>query len=411
MSATEGRSTSKIRTLLFSTLFPSSTRTVHGLFVQARLRELLKSGQIETQVVAPVPWVPWTARGSRRYAGMHATPPSETLEGLTVHHPRYVVVPKLGMSMVPFTLALAALPTLRSILRSGFEFDLIDAHYYYPDGVAAALLGRWLSKPVVVTARGTDLLLIGNYRIPRRQMVWAANATSASIGVCSALTNVLRKWGIPDSKLHTFRNGVDLHRFINLPQILCREQLSLRGDPVILSVGHLVERKGHDVIISAMPRVLQRFPRAHLYVIGEGEERARLSRLIAELGVENFVTLQGAVANELLPPWYNASDLLVLASHREGWPNVILEAMACGAPVVATNVGGVAEILTRSDLGRVSPERTPEDIASLAIDILANPPSREEVRAFASTMSWDQTSANQLELFESIVKARVAGST
>jgi teichuronic acid biosynthesis glycosyltransferase TuaC len=407
---TESRSADRsktVRTLLFSTLFPSSTRNVHGLFVQARLRELMKLGGIDTQVVAPVPWVPWMFRGSPRYSEMYSTPAHEILECIPVHHPRYLVIPKFGMSLVPVAMAVAAMPTILRIQRNGFDFDLIDAHYYFPDGVAAALLGKWLSKPVVITARGTDLLLIARYRLPVKEMKWAAESARASIGVCNALTNVLRDWGIAERKLNTFRNGVDLERFAPIPTEAARSKLSIRGSPVILSVGHLVRRKGHDVVISAMTHLLKSHPSAHLYIIGDGEERNSLLDLVRNLDLGSKVTLVGAIRNEMLPPWYSAADLLVLASYREGWPNVVLEAMACGTPVVAADVGGVAEILTQPALGRVMPSREPEEVASIARQMLDNLPPREEVRNFAATMSWEQTSIDQLNLFGEIARAKI----
>jgi len=162
-----------IRTLLFSTLYPSSVRPGHGIFVETRLRELLQSGQVATQVVAPVPWFPSTNPRYGDYARMAATPAQEVHNGISVLHPRYLLPPKVGMSLAPFLLALGALPTLKKIIRSGFDFDVIDAHYYYPDGVAAALLARYFNKPLVVTARGSDVNLIANFAVPRSLMRWA----------------------------------------------------------------------------------------------------------------------------------------------------------------------------------------------------------------------------------------------
>lgn len=149
-----------MKVLLFSSLFPSSVRPVHGIFVETRLRELIKTECVQAKVVAPVPWFPSKAERFGEYARFAATPRFERRNGLDVYHPRYALLPKIGMHLAPYAMALGALPTLLRLQKEGFDFDLIDAHYYYPDGVAAGLLAKRLGKPFVVTARGTDLNLI-----------------------------------------------------------------------------------------------------------------------------------------------------------------------------------------------------------------------------------------------------------
>ena len=342
-----------IRTLLFSTLYPSSVRPVHGIFVETRLRELLGTGGVQTKVVAPVPWFPSTNPRWGDYAKMAATPAREQRHGIDVLHPRYPLLPKVGMTLAPLLLAAASVRPVRQLIAEGFDFDLIDAHYYYPDGVAAALLARHFGKPFTVTARGTDLNLIPHYALPRRMMRWTAERAAASIGVCAALVDVLRQWGVAEGKLHVMRNGVDLQRFHPRPPAECRRELGLEGGPLLLSVGHLIERKGHHVAIDALPAVRRVHPDARLLIVGEGEERARLLERAAARGVADAVRLVGAVPNERLAAWYGAADALILASSREGWANVLLEAMACGCPVVATRIWGTPEVVANdAEIGR-----------------------------------------------------------
>lgn len=198
------------KVLLFSSLYPSSVRPIHGIFVETRLRELLKTGQVEAKVVAPVPWFPFKDQRFGEYAQFAATPRVEQRNGVEVHHPRYLLLPTVGMNLAPYAMAMGALPTIRRLQRQGFDFDLIYAHYYYPDGAAAALLARWIDKPFVVTARGTDLNLIPQYPFPRKLILETAAQARASIGVCQALMDTLGELGADRAKLHTLRNGVDL---------------------------------------------------------------------------------------------------------------------------------------------------------------------------------------------------------
>lgn len=391
-----------VRVLTFSTLYPSSVRPGHGVFVETRLRELLKHGGVQSRVVAPVPWFPSTDPRFGEYALMSRTPHRETHNGIDVQHPRYVLPPKVGMTMAPLSLAIGALPALRRLRREGFDFDLIDAHYYYPDGVAAALLARWLNKPFTVTARGTDLNLIPQYTLPRLMMQWTARRAQASIGVCSALVDVLRGWNIEESKLRVMRNGVDLERFRPMSQLEARRALGIDGSPLLLSVGYLIERKGHHVLIEALQRLAPIHPGARLVIVGAGPERAALQALAANLGVAEHVHFAGAQPNTQLYRWYSAADIFLLASSREGWANVLLEAMACGTPVVATSIWGTPEVVANDQVGRLVSARDSASFARSITEVLNADLDRPAIRRYAESMGWDPTSCAQQTLFRQI---------
>lgn len=391
-----------IRTLLFSTLYPSSARPVHGIFVETRLRELLSTGAVETKVLAPVPWFPSTHARWGEYARMSATPAREVRNGIDVLHPRYVVLPKVGMSLAPLLLAAASIGPLRRLMREGWDFDVLDAHYFYPDGVAAVLLARWVNKPLTITARGTDLNLIPQHALPRRMIHWAARRADASIGVCSALVDVLREWNIEPSRLHVMRNGVDLRRFHPVPQAQARQQIGLDGSPLLLSVGHLIERKGHHLVIDALQVLSATHPGARLAIVGAGEERERLERRAYDRGVQDRVTFAGALPNNELATWYSAADALVLASSREGWANVLLEAMACGTPVVASDIWGTPEVVAPESGGKLVASMDGSAFARAISELLSSPPDCGDVRRYAERFGWEPTSQSQLTLFRSI---------
>ena len=393
-----------IRTLLFSTLYPSAVRPVHGIFVETRLRELLKSGEVETKVVAPVPWFPLTGEHFGDYGKFAATPHFEQRNGVDVFHPRYFLLPKIGMNSAPYALARGALPTIRKLIRDGFDFDLIDAHYYYPDGVAAGFIAKALKKPFIVTARGTDINVIPDYPVPRQLILDTAQAAAASIGVSRALIDKLAGLGAAREKLDVFRNGVDLQRFELLPGDKARQHIGIGAsseDYLMLSVGNLVELKGHHLAIEALAKM----PKGtRLAIIGKGSERARLESLSRQLGVTDRVHFAGLVLPDQLKWWYSAADVLVLCSSREGWPNVLLEAMACGTPVVATNVGGVAEMLAK-EVGILLPSRSSEALTFALENLCAARPDRQQVRHHAEQFAWDETSRAQLQLFKRICHA------
>lgn len=388
-----------VRTLLFSTLYPSSADPLRGVFVETRLRELLSTGQVTTKVVAPVPWFYSKHPKHGRFARMASAPRRESLNDIDVLHPRYLVVPKVGMHVAPILLALGARPAIARLIDEGFDFDIIDAHYYYPDGVAAAILARWFRKRLVITARGTDLNLIPKYRWPRTQIKWAADRADASIGVCTALMDVLRDWQVEPHKLHVMRNGVDLTRFRPIPQLHARSELGLQGDPLLISVGHMTERKGHHVAIDAAAELRRTHSNVKLVIVGNGEEHDRLVAQTRRLGLEAHVQFSGSIPNAELHRWYSAADVLVLASSREGWPNVLLEAMACGTPVVATSIWGTPEVVQGSVAGRLVEQRDGAAFAAAVVDMLRAGIDRGAVRLYAEGFSWEQTSHDQLALF------------
>lgn len=388
-----------LKTLLFSTLYPSGVRPIHGIFVETRLRELLRSGRVQTRVVAPVPWFPSTNPRFGEYALMAGTPRSETRNGIQVEHPRYLLPPKVGERVAPYSLAAGALPTIRRLMAEGFDFDVIDAHFFYPDGVAAALIARKLGKPFVCTARGSDITLYRHHPHARRLLEQTVRATAGNIGVCADLVEQLIELGAPREKSHVMRNGVDLKRFGVQDKAASRARVGAPGDGLLLvSVGHLIERKGHHLVIG----MLEHMPDARVAIVGSGEEKANLAALASQLGVTDRVIFAGQRPQEELKDWFNAADALVLASSREGWANVLLESMACGTPVVATNVNGTPEAVTSPIAGQMAQSRDVAGLLGALQRLLADYPDQASVRAYAEQFSWDATTQAQVDLFERI---------
>ncbi|MGH8214477.1 MAG: glycosyltransferase, partial [Rhodanobacteraceae bacterium] len=347
-----------IRLLVFTSLYPNAAQPRHGIFVEERLRHLVGTGQIEATVVAPVPWFPFRHRRFGRYATFAQVPRREQRHGLEILHPRYPTIPKLGMHVAPSLMFRAALPILRNLQTSGGDFDLIDAHYFYPDGVAAVRLGEVLGKPVIVTARGSDVTWIPRNLRARRRIQWAARNASAIVTVSQALKGKLCDLGVPPSSISVLRNGVDLERFGPRDREAIRARLDL-GGTVWLAVGNLVELKGVHITLAALARQ----PETTLLIVGEGPEEPRLRQLAEHLGVTPRVRFLGSIPHLELCKYYNSADATVMASSREGMPNVVLESLACGTPVVAAPFDGVTELLDVPEAGEIASERSAEAIA------------------------------------------------
>jgi glycosyltransferase involved in cell wall biosynthesis len=387
-----------VRTLLFSTLYPNVIRPGHGIFVETRQRKLQSNERVESRVIAPVPWFPSTHRAFGEYAKHAAVPTTEVRHGISVSHPRYLLVPRIGMNLAPAALARAGLREARQLLAEGFDFDLIDAHYFYPDGVAAARIGRALGKPVVITARGSDINLLPDFPKPRAMIVEAARNASGIVAVSSALRDAMIRLGIAAEKIQVLGNGVDTDLFYEEDRVAARARWHADGYTLV-SVGNLIPTKGHDLAIRAVAMM----PDASLLIAGQGPERDRLQQLATDLGVGARVRLVGQLTQPDLRSLYSAADCLVLASVREGWPNVLLEAMACGASVVASDVGGVAEILGSSPSACLLGARDPAAIAAAVATVRSKGVPRKAAREHAARHEWRSTSAGQVAMFKQIL--------
>lgn len=388
-----------MRILTFTTLYPNAVSPQFGIFVETRLRKLVDSGRLSARVMAPCPWFPFANPRFGKYAAFAQIPRFEERYGLAIDHPRYPLIPKIGMTIAPLLLFAAMLPVLRRQIASGQDFDAIDAHYMYPDGVAAVMLGLAIGRPVAVTCRGSDINAISKYRFPKQQIVWAARRAAAVVAVSEGLRERLRAIGIQVAHVRVLRNGVDLDLFHPVERQIARSHLGLAGR-VLVSVGNLVRLKGHELIIKALVDM----PSTTLVVVGRGPERSALEGLARKVGVANRVRFLEPLPQEQLRDVYSAADALVLASSMEGWPNVLLESMACGTPVIATDIPGAREIVGGPDVGQLLPERTPKSIAQSVEKLLASPRDGTAIRAYAERFSWDHTTIGQLRMFDEIVR-------
>ncbi|MEO1014162.1 MAG: glycosyltransferase [Pseudomonadota bacterium] len=388
-----------MRVLTVTTLYPNAAAPTHGVFVENRMADFQARTGAEVRVIAPVPWFPFDHVVFGRYATFARAPAQETRRGVKVSHPRYAIPPKVGMTYAASALERAIRKAVRDMIDQGDDFDVIDAHYLYPDGVAAARVAAELGKPLILTARGSDVTQLPSFPRQRGMILSAIGVADTVICVAQALKDELVRLGAPAEKIRVLRNGVDLQLFRPLDRDAARAALGANG-PVIASVGHLVERKGHDLVIDAVALL----PNATLLVVGDGPERSSLEERARDKGVADRVRFLGARAHEALPEIYTAADALALGSTREGWPNVLLEAMACGAPAVAAPVWGCGEVIAEEAAGRLASERSPAAFAEALNETLKPGWDRSATRSYAEQFSWRETSEGLRDVFSAAIE-------
>ena len=385
-----------MRILTFTSLFPNARQPLLGIFVYHRVANLAQRAGHHVQVVAPVPYFPVWLR-VKRWQAASQVPRQEQVGGLGVYHPRYFLLPRISMPLHGMLMFLGSAPLALRLNREA-KFDCIDAHYVYPDGFAAVLLGKLLRVPVIVSARGTDINLFPWFRSIRPMIQWTLRQADGVIAVSAALREAMVELGTPPDKIQVIPNGVDPQRFEPVDRQAARRHLGLPAEgQAIVQVGSLISSKGPRLLIAALAEIAPRFPDLRLYLLGEGSLRKKLESLVRENGLEQRVLLVGSRPNEELKFWYSAADLTCLASLREGMPNVVLESLACGTPVVATRVGGVPEILISSELGLMA-EPNVQSIAMALKSALETSWDREALVRHARTRTWTEV-AGEVERY------------
>lgn len=386
-----------MKVLVLSSLYPNDVQRRHGIFIEHRIAHTVQPGD-EFRVVAPVPWFPSGSPRFGVYADYARVPARARRRGLDVLHPRYPVVPKVGMTAAPWLMA-AALARPIARLRRTFDFDVIDSYYLYPDGVAAAILSRMFDRPFMMSALGTDVSLIPDWRPSRAMILKAVERSGATTAVCRALVDRLEDLGARADGLHVVEHGVDLDLF-HPPanRASARAALGLTG-PTVVSVGHLIDRKGHDFAIRAVAGL----PGVTLMIAGDGPREGALRDLVASLGIGDRVRFLGHVDQHRLPALYGAADVTASCSDREGIANVLLESLACGTPLVATPVWGSPEVVRVPEAGLLVAERSVEAIREGLATLLADLPDRAATRAYGERYNWNETGRQHRALLEAAV--------
>ena len=373
-----------LRVLTLSTLFPDDMRPNFGRFVERQTLGLAALPDVEAVVVAGVGLPLWPLSLHPHYRLARRLPGTETRNGLTVHRPRFRVLPRRPQGSGR-ALARAALPVLRA-LRESFPFDVIDAEFFWPDGVAAMHLSQALGIPFSIKARGSDIHYWGQLPAVAAQMVEAADAAGGLLAVSAALKADMAALGMPEARIRVHHTGVDLARFAPVERRAAKAGLGVDG-PLLVAAGALIPLKGQALAIEALADI----PDATLILVGDGPERAALAATAARLGVAPRVRFLGNRPHAELPALLAAADVMLLPSQREGLANVWVEALACGTPIVIPNVGGAREVVDRPEAGRLV-ERSPAAIAAAVNAILAAPPEQSVVRMAAERFSWDENS-------------------
>ncbi|MEO0464759.1 MAG: glycosyltransferase [Pseudomonadota bacterium] len=405
--------------LAISTIYPNAVQPRFGTFVARSLEALAQrvpgptaqAGAWRVSVVNPI-GLPLLALG--RYRPLADLAPREDMNRVTVHRPHFTLIPRIGARRNAQAIAKAVLPLARTI-HAQTPIDVIDAQYFFPDGPAAALVARELGLPLSIKARGSDVNYWGAKGFARAQMLSAADQATGLLSVSNALRREMVALGMPEAKIALHYTGLDRDLFRPLDHDRLRAQLSTElgvdlpdGVPLFACVGTINRHKGHDIALRALAELSRDHPEARMLHVGKGDEEAALRSLASELGLETRVHFTGSIDHTLLPIILSAADALVLPTQNEGLANAWVEAIACGTPVITSDVGGAGELVTSDVAGRLV-AREPSAVAQAMRAVIADPPDPQAVAAHAEAFDW-RVHADQLAAYYDRLSARGAAS-
>ncbi len=394
-------SDANVSVLSLASLFPTPEHPQHGIFVQRRLQAVTDRGTVKFTVQVPVPWFPLKNRVFGPYSRFARLPDTHDFGSLSTQYCRYLHIPKFGMRWQAQRAARAVHNAVRTSQVPLSSYDIIDAQYGYPDGVAAAWLARQAGKPLTITVRGSDVTEILPHPSVRAGMLASFARADRIFCVADALRDALIDAGVPAEKLITLRNGVDAAAFGAPDPAEARAKLGLgQKTAVIVTAGWLIARKRIQWCI----RALSEIKTAVLLIAGEGPDLQALKADARALGCADRVRFLGPVLPDKMPEIMAAGDVFALASEREGWPNVALEALATGCPVVATHAGSVRDFV-RPPYGQVVPVDDHAAFLAAIRAMLNQPPKRADVRHYASQFDWSSIAKQQASQYQGLAQA------
>ena len=404
--------------IVLSRMYPRNCNLQIGTFVQEQVQALKCVVEGSITVISPIPWSPrflWYKKKWREYGQVEK---EKNEKGIKVYHPRYIQIPiglfnPLGL-FNPFQ-GLFMYFSVRSLIKKITEahkgVTILHSHTIFPEGLAVALLKRTLMMPHICTIHGGDInffpfknklnLLLTKYALKKCDHV---------VTVSNKLKEKTKSIANRLSNVSVIYNGADYEKFKHIPKELAKQKLGVNeSGKIILFVGNLILVKGLTYLINAFAALMEEKKEdVKLFLIGDGGERDNLVSLTKSLKIEDQVSLLGRKHHSEIPLWLNIADIFVLPSLSEGFPTVIPEAMMCGAPVLASNVGGVSEIIVNGKSGILTEPGNIESLKEGLRLLLYNERNRQMISKTAKEHSkkytWENNALEYIEIYKKVSK-------
>lgn len=348
--------------LLISNLYPNSQEATRGLFIKQLTDSFSK--QRKVTVIAPLPFNP-----KELFSNKNTVPYKEIIDGVTVYHPRYVVIPKLFRSLTGYFMYAGIFKLVKKLADRG-SADIISAHWVYPDGFAAVKAAKKLGKPIAVHGLGCDINEYTKFKRRKKLITKTLNDSNINIVKSQELKDKITALGVNNKKTFVVHNGVDQTKFYPRSVAETRKKIGLDvNKQYALFVGNFQIEKGLAYLIEAFALIKQHD--ITLLIIGSGPMQNEMDELVEQKELQDHVIFLGRKQHYEIPDYLACANILCLPSLREGCPNVVLESLSCGTPVVASRVGAVPDILSKPEYGVMVPPQQPKEIADAIIQGLS----------------------------------------
>jgi teichuronic acid biosynthesis glycosyltransferase TuaC len=387
--------------LIVSHLIPNDVEKNNGTFVFDQVTMLSRFAKIK--VIAPIVWFPFS-KFTKRWGNLKNIKRNQFYNNFEVCYPRYLAIPnKVSANLALFLYFISVFMESLNVRRK-FEFDIIHAHFAYPDGTSSVLLSKIFNKPVVLTVHGSDINEFPNKNVLRRLVIYTLNHANHVVAVSESLKQNIIKLGIDENKVTVIPNGYDPKIFNISDKEKCRTKLGIpQNKKILLFVGNLVDIKGVNYLIEAMAKIIKQEKDVLLIIIGEGDRKEKLKLLSKSYTLENYIVFVGSQKHTNIPLWFNACDLFVLPSVSEGFGIVLIEAAACGKPIVASNVGGIPEA-SNPIARKLVPPKNPEALAISILEMLSSNFDPAKIVATNEKFKFDVIVTNLINLYGTVIQ-------
>jgi len=401
------RELEKANLLVLSSAFPFGS-DYRGTFVKGQL-EILKDYFDHIHVIMPLSFFPKFMLHSgyfKKFSGYNGYPKNYVIDNINIFFPRFFPLPINDDLFLRYRSSLILKATNNLIQNHNLKFDLIHAHFVYPSGYVGIKIKERSGLPLVLTAHGGDIYRqpfrsVKQFEMTKKILSNADRIITTSQRNCNIITG---DFGIEPEKVAILSNGFNENFFYIINKNKARQELSLPlRAKIILSIGNLIEIKGHCYLIEAIKKILLTYNDILCIIIGHGD-KSKLNDQIKSLGLESHILIVNGVPHEKIPIWINACDLFVLPSLDEGSPTVLPEVMACGKPTIAASVGGIPEIIREKDIGLLVRAKDSDEIAEKILLALEKKWDAHKIAQYAKdNYTWENISKRMLELYLEII--------
>ncbi len=392
-----------MKLLLITNLFPTPVDPERGIFTLQLTKSLSKI--CDVTIICPLPYFPDISllKKFEKYYHFSQVPDKYTIDNITVYSPKYLMLPKLSESMHALLMSLTLKKCIKK-LNKKFNFDIINSQWLYPDSCAVDMAIKKLNLPHVATGLGCDINHDLYEQGKKDKIIAMLNNSKAITVVSNGLKNELIESGFAENKISVIANGVDISRFNPLSEDKCRNRLDIdKKFPVILYVGRLSHEKCVSSLIRSASSLIEKKSKFNLYIVGDGPLREELQSLTKTLNIESHVHFIGNVEHNDISLWMGACNYFCLPSLREGCPNVVLEALGCGRPVIASNVGAIPDVVSSQTGVLFTPDNI-ESICNAFEKAFKTDWDEKTIAQSVKKLSWDHAAEKYIDVFNSVLR-------